>query len=393
MPSLYLVANSVFFTSYGHIQVVYDADGQFGNGDEAEIEVQPSGLLSGDWDVSPVQPHEVPFGVADQAIELTVPAGRDVADVWALLVNARNYFAGLTIDYRLGLSSAVDGQNSNSYVTTLAHIAGLDIAPAIAGFLASASFGTFPGIARNVVFDHVDSDGNQLAPLALTLAGTGGFDFIAGGSGADTLSGASGKDTLLGHGADDTLNGGNGHDTLRGGDGNDTLNGNRGRDLIEGDAGDDLLFGQAQDDRLFGGAGMDAARGGNGADRLFGNGGHDRLWGGRDDDALFGGYGRDQLWGQHGEDLLNGMQGDDVMTGGGGADIFVFVGTRDEGHDEITDFTPGTDLIRVEGLTFADVLISGDDTALISLDGKTEISLTGVAASDVTAGDFDFLIA
>jgi hypothetical protein len=49
MPTLYLVANSVLFTTYGHIQFVYDADDTFENGDAKEIEVQPTSLGSGDW--------------------------------------------------------------------------------------------------------------------------------------------------------------------------------------------------------------------------------------------------------------------------------------------------------------------------------------------------------
>jgi serralysin len=114
--------------------------------------------------------------------------------------------------------------------------------------------------------------------------------------------------------------------------------------------------------------------------------------GGKHDDRLLGGCGDDLLSGQQGADLLDGMKGNDVMMGGGGADVFLFNGLIDEGQDEITDFEIGIDLIRVEGLTLASVIIGGDATAVISLDGKTEISLTGVAAADVNASDFDFLI-
>ncbi|MEP3330425.1 calcium-binding protein [Sedimentitalea sp.] len=391
MPSLYLVANEVFFTSYGHIQFVYDADDVFDNGDEKEIEVQPTSLGFGDWDVSPVQDLDIPFGVDDLAVRLDLPAGRDAADLWDLLENVRDFFAGITVDYRLGITGSLEGQNSNTYITTLAHIVGIDIAPAIATFPASSDFGSFPGIARNVLFDHVAPDDSQLPPVALTVRGSDGIDVIAGGNGADTLSGELGKDTLYGFGDNDLLNGGNGRDFIFGGDGNDTVNGNSGRDRIEGEDGDDILFGQGQDDRLIGGTGHDTLRGGSGSDRLIGSGGRDTLWGGQDDDYLQGGGGQDALSGQGGNDLLEGMKGHDLISGGGGADVFLFDGLTNEGRDEITDFLIGTDILRIEGLDFADIIIDGDTTAVISLNGMTEISLSGVAADGIGESDFDFV--
>lgn len=390
MPSIYLVANEVLFTSYGHIQFVYDPDGTFDTGDEKEIEVQSSSFGFGDWDVSPVQDLDIPFGADTAMVQLSVPTGRDVSDIWDLLGNVRDFFAAQTIDYRLGLTGSLEGQNSNSYITTLAHVVGLDIGSAVATLLASPDIGSFPGIARNVLFDHVATDDTALAPVALTLAGTDGVDVIAGGNGADTLSGENGNDTLYGYGDSDLLSGGGGRDTVLGGDGNDTLNGNGGRDQVQGGAGDDDLYGQGQNDRLIGGAGNDTVWGGNGSDRLVGNGGNDTLWGGKDADTLLGGGGQDALSGQNGGDLLNGMKGDDVMSGGGGADVFVFDGSVNEGQDEITDFTIGKDIIRVVGLEFSDITIGGGANAVLSLDGKTEITLYGVAERDIGASDFDF---
>lgn len=390
MPSIYLVANEVLFTSYGHIQFVYDADDNFDNGDEEEIEVQPTSLGFGDWDVSPVQDFDIPFGVDSQAVRLDLPSDRDAAVLWELLENVRDLFAGITVDYRLGITGSLEGQNSNSYITTLAHIVGVDIEPAITTFLSSPDFGSFPGIDRNVLFDHVASDDMPLSPVALTIVGTDGFDFIAGGNSADTLSGELGRDTLYGFGDNDFLNGGSGRDAIFGGNGNDTMNGNSGRDRIEGADGNDILYGQGQDDRLIGGAGHDTIRGGGGADRLLGSGGRDTLWGGRDDDVLLGGGGHDEMHGQGGDDLLEGMRGNDVMSGGSGADVFLFDGQTSEGRDEITDFVSGTDILRIEGLVFADITIGGGNTAVISLDGKTEISLNGVAAESIGESDFDF---
>lgn len=391
MPSLYLVANEVFFTSYGHIQFVYDADDSYGNGDEKEIEVQPSSLGFGDWDVSPVQDLDIPSGNDSVAVRLDIPQGRDAADIWNLLGNLRDFFAGITVDYRLGITGSIEGQNSNTYITTLAHVVGLDIAPAVANLLASHHIGSFPGLARNVLFDHVASNDTALPPVALTVTGSEGRDIIAGGNGADTIDGGSGRDTLQGFGNHDLLSGGNGRDTILSGEGNDTANGNGGRDRIEGEDGDDTLFGQGGDDRLIGGAGHDALRGGSGADWLNGNGGSDMLWGGKDADVLRGGAGHDDLLGQGGDDTLNGMKGNDVMAGGSGADVFLFDGLIDEGRDEITDFLIGTDILRIQGLVFDDIAISGDQTAIVTLDDKTEILLNGIAAASVGQSDFEFV--
>ncbi len=391
MPSIYLVANEVFFTSYGHIQFVYDADDSYGSGDEREIEVQPTSLGFGDWDVSPVQDLDIPSGVDSVAVRLDMPQGRDVADIWNLLANVRDFFAGITVDYRLGITGSVEGQNSNSYITTLAHIVGLDIAPAITTLLASHHIGSLPGLDRNVLFDHITSNGSALPPVALSLAGTDGADMLAGGDGADTLSGAQGRDILHGFGSNDMLSGGGGHDTIRGGDGDDTANGNQGRDRIAGENGDDTLSGQGGNDRLTGGTGDDLLRGGPGADWLAGNAGSDRLWGGKDADMLRGGRGHDDLFGQAGDDVLHGMSGNDVMTGGGGSDVFLFDGLAYEGRDEITDFTIGTDLLRITGLVFDDIVIEGGETALIALDDKTEISLNGIPAAHIGASDFEFV--
>lgn len=411
MPSIYLVANEVLFTSYGHIQWVYDPDDSFDNGDEKELEVQPSFLATGNWDVSPEQDLDIPFAADTVSFQLDIDPARSVSDVWSLLVNTRNFFAGLTIDYRLGLTGSLEGQNSNTYITTLAHITGLDISAALSAILAAPDISSLPGIARNVLFDHHADDGTPLAPVALTLTGTDGNDVISGGNSADHLSAGAGNDSLRGYGANDTLNGGAGRDaligdtgddtldggagkdTLDGGADNDTLHGRGGRDLLRGDAGDDILNGNASHDRIHGGTGDDMANGGSGSDQIYGNQGDDILRGGRDADTLRGGGGNDTLLGQQGDDLLSGMKGHDTLTGGFGADTFLFNGAVNEGKDDITDFQTGTDIIRVLGLGFGDVSITGGATALITLGGLTEITLTGVAAADIGAADFDFLIA
>ncbi|MDK3073164.1 calcium-binding protein [Sedimentitalea sp. JM2-8] len=391
MTSLHLVANEVLFTSYGHLQLVYDPDGVFGSGDELELEVQGPFLAIGDWDVRPVQPHEIPFAADSIAQRLDLPTDRDASDVWEVLVNLRDFLATQAIEYRLGLFGAVEGQNSNSYIATLAHVVGLDLAPAMAAILGSPDFSSFPGLARNVLFDHVDSDDMSLPPVALVLDGSDGADTLSGGLGNDSLHAGGGRDLVLGLAGADNLSGGSGRDTLRGGEGHDLLSGNGGRDRLFGDAGDDILTGNGKNDRLAGGAGRDILDGGDGDDTLLGNGGADTLSGGRGSDILNGGGGADNLSGQDGSDMVIGNTGNDLLSGGAGADVFVFDGTRNEGRDRISDFADGFDILRVQGLTFAEVSISGTADAIITLGGLTQITLTDVPSSAITGADFDFI--
>lgn len=263
MPAIRLAANQVAFTGFGHLQLVFDPDGVFDNGDELELEVQPTGLFTGAWSVEPVDSYRL--GGDGTAVPLALDAGRDAGAVWELLVAARDFFAGQSIAYRLGAFSSTEGQNSNSYVATLAHIAGIDISQPVQELLADPAIGSLPGVARNVLFDHVSEDGDALPPVALSLAGTSGADIVAGGNGNDTLLGRGGADRLVGHSGRDDLRGGAGADTLEGGRGGDRLKAGGGADRIEGGKGND---------RMNGGAGADSfvfdGRLNEGRDRISG---------------------------------------------------------------------------------------------------------------------------
>lgn len=444
MSSIRLVINQVSISTYGHMQLVFDSDGIWDNGDEQEIEVQ--GALFGDsnWDVSPEQSLVTPGAGSPDDYLLALTPDQDATSVWELLLNARDFFAARTTVYHLGLSGP-EGQNSNTYINTLSHIVGLDISDGIAAFMDNFFVNDLPGVLRNVMFDHIDADDNPLAPVALTLQGTTQHDQINGGNGADVFYGVNGDDTLRGFGGDDNMTGGSGADTLIGDGGDDQLFGGFGRDTLQGDAGDDMLNGQQGNDRILGGDGTDTLIGRSGADSLFGgllddmlnggdgndslnggqgddeifgqsgndtaNGGagHDRILGGtgadilngmagndvilgnQDNDTVDGGAGNDQLFGNLGDDRLIGGLGNDRMTGGVGADTFVFNGATDEDSDSITDYLIGTDVIEIAGIDATNVSISGFTNTLITLDVGTEIRLFGVASADFDVGDIVFV--
>ncbi|MEX0339654.1 MAG: calcium-binding protein [Arenibacterium sp.] len=342
MSALYLAANQVLGTGFGHLQLVLDPDNTLDTGDEVEIEVQPTSLFGAAfWDVSPEQPFQVPdaaFTLFSDPLELD---GRGVEDVWALLTSARDFFAEREVEYHLGLTGA-EGQNSNTYITTLSHIVELDISGAIEGFLSDDGFSSFPGQARNVLFDLVAENGPNALPLALT--GTEAGDVIRGGTAADEISGASGNDRLYGA---------------------------RGQDELTGDAGRDKLFG------------------GKGRDDLDGGTGRDRLWGQNGNDILQGDKGNDRLFGQRGADNLEGGLGNDILSGGRGRDVFLFNAFENEGRDTILDFDVERDLLSVE---LQDIQVSGDTDAVITLNSGTEIALRGVDAAQVTDDIFAFFI-
>ena len=87
-----------------------------------------------------------------------------------------------------------------------------------------------------------------------------------------------------------------------------------------------------------------------------------------------------------------GSVGDDTLTGGGGGDLFYF----DWGHDTITDFAHGQDLLDmtgVSGLTSMSQLTITDTAQGASIAfGADSILLQGIAASTLSASDFHFLV-
>ncbi len=90
------------------------------------------------------------------------------------------------------------------------------------------------------------------------------------------------------------------------------------------------------------------------------------LFGGMDEDLLAGKDGDDRIFGDLGDDTIIGGSGADTLTGGNmlgdpnnGNDLFVL--SRGEQSDTITDFETGSDRIQLpEGVNIEDVSLEGD---------------------------------
>jgi Ca2+-binding RTX toxin-like protein len=133
------------------------------------------------------------------------------------------------------------------------------------------------------------------------------------------------------------------------------------------------------------------------ADRVDGRGGGDSIAGAAGDDILSGGTGGDVLSGGAGRDRLTGSGGDDTLTGDDGADRFVF-SSRNFGRDRITDLD-ARDKIALTAAGEVDSLTAfigaTTDTGAnlvydLGADGRNVITLVGIDATDLRAGQFDF---
>ncbi|PTB86248.1 hypothetical protein C9939_03755, partial [Pseudidiomarina aestuarii] len=277
-----------------------------------------------------------------------------------------------------------------------------------------------------------------------TLWGGAGNDTLSGGDGIDVLNGGAGDDVLQ-YNADDTwssnwhaLNDGapgeDGHDNNTGwghtghhgnGWGHDytgdagtgeyvNLNGyNQSNDIFEGGDGTDTLKLTGGNDALFLAdtvsdpgispriRNIEVIEAGDGDDiidltssyetygnvTLDGGNGNDILWSNSGDDVLLGGAGNDRLY---------GSAGDDTLTGGSGWDEFEICKTN--GHDIITDFTPGEDIINLSEWNYSnfnqiknDMHLDTDGNVVIELGNDASVTLMGVHdTDDLDADDFGF---
>ncbi|UWS06771.1 calcium-binding protein [Phaeobacter inhibens] len=229
-----------------------------------------------------------------------------------------------------------------------------------------------------------------------SLNGGIGHDTLRGGTGDDTIFAGSGNDSVWGHDGRDVVNLGRGHDvffdngqdgadgsdSVRGGDGHDTLSGAGGADTLKGDRGDDSIEGGSGDDILLGGVHRDTITGGTGNDRMYGQQGYDYLDGGDGDDKVSGGY--------HSDTIIGGA-GDDQLIGGTGDDMFIFHGGVLQGNDTITDFSDGTEKIKMYDLNYGELTIASVGAgSRVSWDNGS-IVLDGVDRATLNQDDFIFV--
>ncbi|MNO42448.1 Bifunctional hemolysin/adenylate cyclase precursor [compost metagenome] len=209
-----------------------------------------------------------------------------------------------------------------------------------------------------------------------------------------TLTGTAAADTLLAGDGDDILDGGDGNDVLSGGAGNDQLHGGMGNDLLIGGLGNDVLEGGEGNDTASyanagsavtvnlgvatpqntGGAGVDTLQS---IENLVGSNHDDTLTGDGNANIIYGGLGNDFLNGGGGDDVLIGGVGNNTLTGGAGSDVFQWQ-QGGSGHDQVTDFTPGTDRLDLSQL------LQGENGSTASLDDYLHFKVT-VTGSDVVS--------
>jgi beta-glucanase (GH16 family) len=209
---------------------------------------------------------------------------------------------------------------------------------------------------------------------------------------AAPITGTSGADTLTGTPLDDTLNGGGGIDYLSGGAGNDTyLIGSDADKVIEkpGEGTDTVVTAASYvlpanvENLTLNGSGRAGGFGNTLNNVIIGNGAANQLQGYAGADTINGGGG---------DDTIIGGPGDDSLTGGAGADNFTFA--KGDGHDTITDFGNGADVLNLSSFTSLGmtptVTASGSDT-LIQFSNGESVLLLGVQPGQLLNNGGNFI--
>jgi len=125
-------------------------------------------------------------------------------------------------------------------------------------------------------------------------------------------------------------------------------------------------------------------------DTMSGLAGNDHLVGRQGNDALAGDGGDDALDGRRGADTLSGGKGDDVLSGGGMQDTFVFA--RQGGHDILSDFQDGRDVIDLSSFGFAGFRAAANHFAESGADvvftaGPNSLLIQNFTLAQLTADD------
>jgi Ca2+-binding RTX toxin-like protein len=121
------------------------------------------------------------------------------------------------------------------------------------------------------------------------------------------------------------------------------------------------------------------------ASLLDGGGGNDTIDGSERDDVLRGGSGNDTLYGHGGDDTLEGGLGNDVLVGGDGSDLYMY--SRGDGSEVITEQAGGTNVLRFGDLNAADVRYTRESSGslIIHIAGSSDTVEVRDWYSDTTA--------
>jgi Ca2+-binding RTX toxin-like protein len=283
----------------------------------------------------------------------------------------------------------------------------------------SSGYDAYYGSSRASLAIEIDSDGDAIADLSLSVSGANSLAETASGSkiliiptgqnrkgtaNADTLTGSAGNDTLAGLAGNDSLVGGEGNDFLQGGDSSDILDGGLGADRLQGGKGNDIFLFRSPD-TISGDIVLDFADGDQISFKIGGLAYIGDAWfsgqpgeyryqngsisfdfnGDRESDAYVnllnfpgmleqnsagllvaaknldkpGTSGNDPLNGGNGLDTLSGQAGNDTLKGGMGNDLL----NGDDGNDQLFGDT-GDDTLN--GGSGADTLSAGTGQDVLS---------------------------
>ncbi|EEW25544.1 beta strand repeat-containing protein [Rhodobacter ferrooxidans] len=254
-----------------------------------------------------------------------------------------------TLNGGLGNDTLTGGDGNDVFVVDSAADVIVESAAVSGGVdtVVSAVTWTLGALLENLILSGValiNGTGNTKANV---LTGNAAANVLSGLAGNDSITGGAGNDSVLGGLGDDRLDGGTGNDTLTGGDGNDSYLVDSSADVIVESAtvagGVDTV--NATVTWALGATLENLTLGGTATINGSGNSANNALTGNAAANVLVGNAGNDTLNGGLGNDTLTGGAGTDVLTGGGGADAFVFNSTV--GADVVTDFTSGSDRLRV----------------------------------------------